>query len=125
MTNSNAEDLPEAGHKIGLVNNHGMAQIVEDLSEAEQEIKDELDSLNENDVLFIEDEGNVKYAIMPIELYDSMEDLMSVLNGQNGTSVRIATPDDLDLSYDEYERIKKQIMDAVEKTFMPKPEKLN
>ena len=50
---------------------------------------------------------------------------MSVLNGQNGTSVRIATPDDLDLSYDEYERIKKQIMDAVEKTFMPKPEKLN
>ena len=90
-----------------------------------QEIKDELDSLNENDVLFIEDEGNVKYAIMPIELYDSMEDLMSVLNGQNGTSVRSATPDDLDLSYDEYERIKKQIMDAVEKTFMPKPEKLN
>ena len=90
-----------------------------------QEIKDELHSLNENDVLFIEDEGNVKYAIMPIELYDSMEDLMSVLNGQNGTSVRIATPDDLDLSYDEYERIKKQIMDAVEKTFMPKPEKLN
>ena len=90
-----------------------------------QEIKDELDSLNENDVLFIEDEGNVKYAIMPIELYDSMEDLMSVLNGHNGTSVRIATPDDLDLSYDEYERIKKQIMDAVEKTFMPKPEKLN
>ena len=43
MTNSNAEDLPEAGHKIGLVNNHGMAQIVKDLSEAEQEIKDELE----------------------------------------------------------------------------------
>jgi|GEM_PF-1298851 len=88
-------------------------------------IKDELDSLSENDVLFIDEENKTKYAIMPIELYDSLEDLMTMLGTNAAPSVRIVPSEDIDLSYDEYERIKKQIMDAVEKTFMPKPEKLN
>lgn len=88
-----------------------------------KEIKQELDSLSENDVLFVDEKGTTKFAILPIEMYDSLEDLMMMLNGS--TAVKIATSEDIDLSYDEYERIKKQIMDAVEKTFMPKPEKLN
>jgi len=88
-------------------------------------IRDELDALNENDVLFIDEDKKAKYAIMPIELYDALEDMLMMVNGQQNMSVKIATSEDIDLSYDEYERIKKQIMDAVEKTFMPKPEKLN
>lgn len=90
-----------------------------------KEIKDELDAMNESDVLFIDEDRKAKYVIMPVELYDTLEDLLNVLNAPAPASVRIAAPDEIDLSYDEYERIKKQIMEAVEKTFMPKPEKLN
>ena len=90
-----------------------------------KEIRDELDSLEEDEVMFIEEDHIAKYAVMPIEFYDAIEELAAVVNGTSNTSVRIAIPQDFDLSYDEYERIKQQIMDAVEKTFMPKPEKLN
>jgi len=54
-----------------------------------------------------------------------LEDLMAMINPSAVPQVKIVPSGELDLSYDEYERIKKQIMDAVEKTFMPKPEKLN
>ena len=90
-----------------------------------KEIKDELDAMNESDVLFIDEDRKAKYVIMPVELYDTLEGLLNVLNAPAPASVRIAAPEEIDLSYDEYERIKKQIMEAVEKTFMPKPEKLN
>lgn len=90
-----------------------------------KEIKDELDAMNESDVLFIDEDRKAKYVIMPVEFYDTLEDLLNVLNAPAPASVRIAAPEEIDLSYDEYERIKKQIMEAVEKTFMPKPEKLN
>ena len=90
-----------------------------------KEIREELDEMKETDVLFIDEDRKAKYVIMPVELYDTLEDLLSVLNAPASASVRIAAPEEIDLSYDEYERIKKQIMEAVEKTFMPKPEKLN
>lgn len=90
-----------------------------------KEIKEELDAMNETDVLYIDQDRKAKYVIMPVELYDTLEDLLNVLNTPVSASVRIAAPEEIDLSYDEYERIKKQIMEAVEKTFMPKPEKLN
>lgn len=87
------------------------------------EIKNELDSLSEEDVLFIDDQGKTKYVIAPIELYDRIEDL---LGGYDyNPQVKVINSEDFELSYDEYERIKKQIMDLVEKTLMPKPEKLN
>ncbi len=90
-----------------------------------KEIREELDAMNEADVLYIDQDRKAKYVIMPVELYDTLEDLLNVLNTPVSASVRIAAPEEIDLSYDEYERIKKQIMEAVEKTFMPKPEKLN
>jgi vacuolar-type H+-ATPase subunit F/Vma7 len=88
-------------------------------------IKNELEALKENDALFINEEGKTRYAIIPIETYDALEDLMAMINPSAVPQVKIVPSGELDLSYDEYERIKKQIMDAVEKTFMPKPEKLN
>ena len=90
-----------------------------------REVKEELDALNPNDILYIEEDGKAKYAVVPIELFDQLEDVLTMMNTPFDTSVRIAAPDEIDLTYDEYERIKKQIMEAVEKTFMPKPEKLN
>ena len=99
----------------------------------ENPVFEEVDAYNEavrdmcarNDILYIEEDGKAKYAVVPIELFDQLEDVLTMMNTPFDTSVRIAAPDEIDLTYDEYERIKKQIMEAVEKTFMPKPEKLN
>ncbi|MBQ6333734.1 MAG: hypothetical protein IJI46_01515 [Erysipelotrichaceae bacterium] len=90
-----------------------------------KEIQEELRALDQSDVLFIEENGERRYAMMNIELYEQLEDIMTMLNGPAHASVRIAGPEEIDLTYDEYEMIKRQIMDAVERTFMPKPEKLN
>lgn len=90
-------------------------------------IKDELSTLKENDALFINDEnGKAKYAIMPIETYDRAEDLFALMDSfdENGPKVKVIGSNE-DLTYEEYERIKALIMEAVEKTFKPKAEKLN
>ncbi len=81
-------------------------------------IKDELDSLDENDVLYINENGNSKYVLLPIESYD-------VLENKNSANVKIVTPFNGELTYDEYEAIKKQVLDILDKTFKPKREKLN
>lgn len=94
-----------------------------DIKELEN-IKDKLERLSYDDVLFVDEDGKNKYVIMPVDIYDTIEDTMSLLNSSN-PQVRIANPEDIELSYDEYERVKQQILDAVEKTLMPKPEKLN
>lgn len=94
-----------------------------DIKELEN-IKDKLERLSYDDVLFVDEDGKNKYVIMPVDIYDAIEDTMSLLNSSN-PQVRIANPEDIELSYDEYERVKQQILDAVEKTLMPKPEKLN
>ncbi len=90
-----------------------------------EEIRDDLEAMGQNDVLFIEEDGKTRYAVLPIEVFDQVEDVLSMLNAPAEASVKIATSRDIDLTYDEYERIKDQILEAIEKTFMPKPEKLN
>jgi len=91
-----------------------------------KDLKEELDSLNENDVLFINELGKAKYVIMPINMFDNIEDMVALLNNNfPQAEVKLSDPEDFELTYDEYERIKKQILDALEKTLMPKPEKLN
>lgn len=87
-------------------------------------IKEQIESLYEDDALFIEKDGIAKYAIIPIETYDKVEDLLSVINGGSGAEVKVVG-ENAELSYEEYERIKAMIMDAVEKTFKPKADKLN
>ena len=51
--------------------------------------------------------------------------LMIMNQPLDNPQVKIVNSGDFELSYDEYERIKNQIMEIVEKTLMPKPEKLN
>ena len=72
----------------------------------------------------MDENGETKYAIISIDTYDKVEDLLRAMNGDIGASVKVIGGDN-DLSYEEYERIKSMIMDAVEKTFKPKAEKLN
>ena len=90
-----------------------------------EELKDELDFLGTEDVLFIEEDGEEKYAVIPIELYNSVEDFLALLNDASAGPVVKVDGANLELSYDEYEKIKNQILEMVEKTLMPKPEKLN
>ena len=87
-----------------------------------KDIEEELENLDETEVLFMEENGVEKYAIMNIQFYDMIEEVVNMLQTPQ---VNIAKPEDFELSYDEYERVKNQIMDIVEKTLMPKPEKLN
>ena len=89
-----------------------------------ENIKDDLYHLGTNDVLFIDENGNSRYVVMPIELYDAIEDTAMMVSSFSMPQVKIASPEDFELSYDEYERIKNQIMDVVEKTLLPKPETL-
>lgn len=92
-------------------------------------IKNELESLDERDpILYVSENGDTKYAMMPIELLDEMEDLLHPFDDENEegeATVKVYSPNPFELSYDEYESIKKQIIKAFDKTFKPKPENLN
>lgn len=90
------------------------------------EIKAELNAMKENDALYIDEQGKAKYAIMPIKRFDRAEELLELLGdfNSNGPEVKIIGSNE-ELSYEEYEKIKAVIMEAVDKTFKPKAEKLN
>ena len=90
------------------------------------EIRTELEELEENEVLYISRDGADRFVILPIKAYEDLEDMMAMLNDTIAMpQIQVSDPADLELTYDEYERIKEQIIDALEKTLMPKPEKLN
>lgn len=91
------------------------------------DIKVDLDQMKKDDTLFIEEDGKVKYAIMHIDRYDRADELLDIFDGsdnQDNPEVKVVGLNE-ELTYEEYEKIKAVIMDAVEKTFKPKAEKLN
>ena len=90
-------------------------------------IKDELDTLDEDEVAFVEDNNETKYVIMPVSQYDEIESFRSFLDeGQMPNSnVKIITNASYDLTYDEYEKIRKQLIEVIDKTLKPNPEKFN
>ena len=91
-----------------------------------KDIKEELVALKEDDILYVNEDQKAKYVIMPVELYDSLEEAMALLDSPlMSPQVKVINSDDFELSYDEYERIKNQLVEIIEKTLMPKPEKLN
>lgn len=95
-----------------------------------ENIKQDLDELKENQALFIDENGQTKYAIVPVQTYDDYEEALSVMNelkelNENSTQVKIVGVDSQEVTYEEYERIKTTVMEAIEKTFKPKAEKMN
>lgn len=93
-------------------------------------IKDELDNLDEEDpVLYVSDKGDAKYVLMPIEIFDQIEEILNPYqdedNPEDSASIKVISNNPFELSYSEYEQIKEQILKAFDKTFKPKPEKLN
>ncbi len=95
-----------------------------DIKELEN-IRDQLESLEEDDVLFIDEDGNTRYVIMPVSQYDLIEEMLDPNRDLTMPRVRIINGNELELTYDEYEAVKKQLNEIIEKTFKPKPEKLN
>lgn len=96
-----------------------------DISKLET-IKNELDSLQENDAIFVSENGIEKYAVMPVETYNKVCDLLDALDQTNPLNAKIdVIGDRQQLTYEEYERVKSLIMEAVEKAFKPKADKLN
>lgn len=89
-------------------------------------IKNELDAMQENDAIFVYEGGHEKYAILPIDAYNKVCDLLDALDDSNPLNAKIdIIGDRQQLTYEEYERVKSLIMEAVEKAFKPKADKLN
>lgn len=90
-------------------------------------IKKELESLEKDEVLFVNEDGSSKYVCMPMELYETVEDFINVDEEEllKNTQIKVINANDIELTYDEYEKVKEQIIDALDRTFKPKPEKLN
>lgn len=91
------------------------------------EIKEDLDCIE--DVIFVDDNNETKYAILPIDEYDDLVSLKDMVEDKLGNlkepSVKIISNKDSELTYEEYEKIRKQLVDVFDATFKPKPEKLN
>lgn len=91
-----------------------------------ENLREELENIEDEDTLYINTNGIPRFAVVPIDRYDKAVDLLSVINDDDDIMPRVKIiGEDSNLSYEEYERIKALIMDAVEKTFKPKAEKLN
>lgn len=91
-------------------------------------IKEELDSLGTNeDVVYVSDEDETKYVILPIETFDDLQQYKEAVDNQfsDNPGVKIISRKPVEMTYEEYEKIKKQLVDAFDKSFKPKPSKLN
>lgn len=96
-----------------------------DIKEIEN-IKEKLDDLDIDEVLYVDEDGASRFVIMPIDLFDSYLESNEGLDKLTyEPHIKILGADNVELSYEEYELIKKQINDAFDKTFKPKREKLN
>ena len=91
-------------------------------------IKTELEDL-EDEILYITENNQNKYVVLPVKLIEEAQSAFNVFDNTNdlskNTQIRVINANNFELTYDEYESVKEQIMDAFEKTFKPKPEKLN
>lgn len=88
-------------------------------------LKEKLDVLEKDDILFIDEEGSSKYALMNIGIYEKFEEIVNFMNNSRVPQVKIESNDDIEVSYEEYEQIKKQLLEVIDETFKPKPENLN
>ena len=80
--------------------------------------------------VFIDEDGQSKYAVMNLNYFEKLDSYRQ-LSEKNGpvfnTQVKIfsgGSPME-DLSYDEYEKIRNQLLEIFDKSFRPKNDKLN
>jgi len=90
-----------------------------------ENIKESLENLEEDEALFIDDNGVTKYAIMKVSKYDEIEAMNDLTKSISPTNIKIIGGNNHELTYDEYMMIREQIIKAFDNNFKPKPEKLN
>ncbi len=90
-----------------------------------KEIEEELEGLRDHEVLTVTEDGEKRFAVLPWSYYEQIEELAEMIADANKNPVQMITGENFDISYEEYESIRDQIIEALEKTLMPKPEKLN
>ena len=91
-------------------------------------IKEELDEMDKDDYAYVDEDGKAKYVILPVELFDRLEDYRTLIEEGNknlGPQIRVIGDKVEGLTYEEYEAIKRQILDLFERSFKPKADKLN
>lgn len=82
------------------------------------EIKKELKCVIECDPLMIVDAKEEKYVVLTVDDYDSLMESKSNSMpsfGEFTPEISIVTPDDFDLSEDEFEELKNTLLEAMEK----------
>lgn len=91
------------------------------------EIRDELEDLKDDEMIFVDDEDESRFVILPIAAFEGIEQVAEMISHpmKMSPSVSIIGAKALELSYDEYEQVKEQILEAFDKTFKPKPDKLS
>lgn len=78
------EYLPDSGHRIGLLDDHGISQIARDLTEAEQKIKDELSGTDSDEADISEQAEIVKtFQVVSGDMFSRISEPVVRFN-QNG-----------------------------------------
>jgi len=92
------------------------------------ELKEELEELEDGDVLSFTYGDEIKYVAMSSAVFDELDQIAEMFNStaeEPGPNVKVIAPAGHDLSYEEYEKVKKQIIKALDESFKPNPDKLN
>ncbi|MDO4198887.1 MAG: hypothetical protein Q4D13_07850 [Erysipelotrichaceae bacterium] len=87
-------------------------------------VSDKLKELGEDDAVLVAEDGVTKYAIIPIESYELIEQLNALSKPSDNSGVFLAG-DVEELTYEEYERIKEAVLETLETSLKPKAEKMN
>ena len=84
------------------------------------DISETLEELHDEESLCICEDGVERYIVIPTKV---IEEVNNFMNGES--QVRVVSDEPINITYDEYENLKKQLNKAIDETFRPKPEKLN
>ena len=88
-------------------------------------LSDILYDLQEDEILEIYEGDKKCFVLLNANFYKQIEDLSIMIAESNKMRENMQPVENLELTYEEFENVKEQVIDALEKTFMPKPEKLN
>ena len=93
-----------------------------------QDLKRLIQNINEDGSYDIELDDNLSFHAISDEEYELLSEMKEMFeeDKQDNQKVKIVSNDiNEELSFEQYETLKKLINDAFEKTFKPKSEKLN
>lgn len=94
-----------------------------------KELKEILKNLDEDGILNIEIDDSCNFYAISNEEYDLLSSVKEILDEdikQSNQRVKVISNDMSDeLSFEQFETLKKQINEALDKTLKPKAEKLN